>query len=90
VIVHGEVNGNIRAKNAVELHAPARVKGDVETPSFSLERGVVFQGQTSMPAVEKGTAAARPSSAGQRNGERHGAAAPPAHPGQGGETAVRD
>jgi cytoskeletal protein CcmA (bactofilin family) len=53
VIVHGEVNGNIRAKNAVELHAPARVRGDVETPSFSLERGVVFQGQTTMPSAEK-------------------------------------
>jgi cytoskeletal protein CcmA (bactofilin family) len=57
VIVHGEVNGNIKAKNAVELHAPARVRGDVETPSFSLEKGVVFQGQTTMPA-DKG--AARP------------------------------
>ena len=90
VIVHGEVNGNIRAKNAVELHAPARVKGDVETPSFSLERGVVFQGQSSMPAVEKGTAAARPASPAQRNGERQGAAAPSAQPVQGGETAVRD
>jgi cytoskeletal protein CcmA (bactofilin family) len=53
VIVHGEVNGNIRAKNAVELHAPARVRGDVETPSFSLEKGVVFQGQTTMPSGEK-------------------------------------
>jgi cytoskeletal protein CcmA (bactofilin family) len=55
VIVHGEVNGNIRAKDAVELHAPARVRGDVETPSFSLEKGVVFEGQTKMPA-EKGAA----------------------------------
>ncbi len=59
VIVHGEVTGNIRAKNAVELHAPARVKGDVETPSFSLEKGVVFQGQTTMPAGEKVQAPAR-------------------------------
>ena len=90
VIVHGEVNGNIRAKNAVELHAPARVKGDVETPSFSLERGVVFQGQSSMPAVEKTTTAARPASPAQRNGERHGAAGPSAQPVQGGEPAVRD
>jgi cytoskeletal protein CcmA (bactofilin family) len=54
VIVHGEVNGNIRAKDAVELHAPARVRGDVETPSFSLEKGVVFQGQTTMPADKAG------------------------------------
>jgi hypothetical protein len=56
VIVHGEVNGNIRAKDAVELHAPAKVRGDVETPSFSLEKGVVFQGQTTMPAGEKAAA----------------------------------
>lgn len=59
VIVHGEVNGNIRAREAVELRAPARVKGDVETPSFSLEKGVVFQGQTTMPAADKVTAPAR-------------------------------
>ncbi len=59
VIVYGEVNGNIRAKDAVELHAPAKVRGDVETPSFSLEKGVVFQGATSMPAAEKVSAPAR-------------------------------
>jgi cytoskeletal protein CcmA (bactofilin family) len=51
VIIYGEVNGNIRAKIAVELHAPAKVRGDVETPSFSMEKGVVFQGQSSMPAA---------------------------------------
>src|SRR5512146_3590487 len=27
VIVHGEVNGNIRAREAVELRAPAKAKG---------------------------------------------------------------
>jgi cytoskeletal protein CcmA (bactofilin family) len=64
VIVHGEVNGNIRARNAVELHAPARVRGDVETPSFSLERGVVFQGQTTMPSAEKVQSPARATAAG--------------------------
>ena len=63
VIVYGEVNGNIRAKDAVELHAPAKVRGDVETPSFSLEKGVVFQGATSMPAAEKVTAPARAAAA---------------------------
>jgi cytoskeletal protein CcmA (bactofilin family) len=81
VIVHGEVNGNIRAKNAVELHAPARVKGDVETPSLSLERGVVFQGQSTMPA-EKSAAPARAPA--PRNGEpRQGVAPQPANPGHG-------
>jgi cytoskeletal protein CcmA (bactofilin family) len=61
VIVHGEVNGNIHAKNAVELHAPAKVRGDIETPSLSLDRGVVFQGATTMPADKaQGAAAAGP------------------------------
>jgi cytoskeletal protein CcmA (bactofilin family) len=68
VIVHGEVNGNIRAKNGVELHAPAKVRGDVETPSLSLERGVVFQGQTTMPAGEKGQEKSRAAAGAPRNG----------------------
>jgi cytoskeletal protein CcmA (bactofilin family) len=59
VIVHGEVNGNIKATAAVELHAPARLRGDVETPSFSIEKGVVFQGQSTMP-VDRPAGAARP------------------------------
>jgi cytoskeletal protein CcmA (bactofilin family) len=77
VIIHGEVNGNIKAKTAVELYAPARVRGDIETPSFSMEKGVVFQGQSSMPAEATSSAAARPVAASPgRNGEARGAAAP--------------
>ncbi|HYQ80998.1 MAG TPA: polymer-forming cytoskeletal protein, partial [Anaeromyxobacteraceae bacterium] len=30
IIVHGEVVGNIRARSAVELHQPARVRGNIE------------------------------------------------------------
>jgi cytoskeletal protein CcmA (bactofilin family) len=77
VIVHGEVNGNIKAKTAVELHAPARVRGDVETPSFSMEKGVVFQGQSTMPAETAPSPAARPLAAAGRNGDGRGASAPP-------------
>lgn len=48
VIVDGQVNGNIRAKSAVELHPPARVHGNVETPSLSVEKGAVLQGEVKM------------------------------------------
>ena len=48
IIVHGEVNGNIRAKNAIELHHPARVRGNIETPSVMIEKGVLFEGQAKM------------------------------------------
>ncbi|ABC81935.1 bactofilin family protein [Anaeromyxobacter dehalogenans] len=51
VIVHGEVNGDIKAKTSVELHHTARVRGDIETPSLSIEKGVVFQGSTRMPGA---------------------------------------
>lgn len=48
VVVHGQVNGNIRAKTAVELHAPARVLGNVDTPSLSMEKGALLQGEVRM------------------------------------------
>ena len=53
VIVHGELNGNLKAKTAVELHHPARMKGNIETPSLMVEKGVIFEGQTKMDGVEK-------------------------------------
>ena len=48
LIVHGEITGNINATVAVELHKPARVKGDVTTPALVVERGVFFQGNSKM------------------------------------------
>jgi len=48
IIVHGEVNGNIRALHAVELHHPAKMRGNVESPSLMVEKGVVFEGQSKM------------------------------------------
>jgi cytoskeletal protein CcmA (bactofilin family) len=59
IIVHGEVNGNIKARNTVELHHPAKVRGNIETPTLMIEKGVMFEGQTKMEGVEK--PAARPS-----------------------------
>jgi cytoskeletal protein CcmA (bactofilin family) len=48
IIVHGEVNGNVRAKTAVELHHPARMRGNIESPSLMIEKGVLFEGQAKM------------------------------------------
>src|SRR4051812_7075323 len=48
LIVEGNVTGNIRAKRAVELHAPARVKGNIETPSLYVDKGVMFEGNCKM------------------------------------------
>src|SRR5215468_13619 len=49
VIVRGGiVNGNIKAKNAIEIHAPARVVGNLHSPSLFIDRGVEFQGTCRM------------------------------------------
>ncbi len=57
IIVHGEINGNIRAKTTVELHHPAKVRGNIETPVLMIEKGVIFEGQTKMEGLEKAPAA---------------------------------
>jgi cytoskeletal protein CcmA (bactofilin family) len=60
VVVHGEIQGNIRAKSLVELHQPARVHGNLETPSLVIEKGVFFEGQCKMEGIGTGTGAGAP------------------------------
>jgi cytoskeletal protein CcmA (bactofilin family) len=57
IIVHGQIIGNVRAKTCVELHSPARVKGNIETPSLQMDKGVTFDGQTKMEGVERNSTA---------------------------------
>ncbi len=64
VIVHGEVNGNIKAKTAVELRHPARMRGNVESPSLVIEKGVVFQGESRLAGAERAPAKANGAQAG--------------------------
>jgi len=47
-VVFGEVSGNIRASNRIELHTPARVFGDLSAPTVVIDAGVVFDGNCSM------------------------------------------
>lgn len=53
VIVYGEVNGNIRASQSVELRASARIRGNIETPSLTIEKGVLFEGSCKMENLGK-------------------------------------
>jgi cytoskeletal protein CcmA (bactofilin family) len=48
VVVSGEVTGNLRATERIELKRPARVSGDVEAPVVVLEEGVLFEGHCRM------------------------------------------
>jgi cytoskeletal protein CcmA (bactofilin family) len=57
VVIEGTVHGNIHAKRSVEIHTPARVRGNISTPSLSIDKGVVFDGQCQME--QNGAAAAK-------------------------------
>src|SRR3954469_6705838 len=48
VIISGEVTGNVRAKHRVEIHRPAIFRGDILTPSLSVDEGVIFEGSSKM------------------------------------------
>ena len=53
IVRGGELHGNVRAKTAIELFAPGKVVGNLHSPQISIERGVNFQGQCRMDAVEE-------------------------------------
>jgi cytoskeletal protein CcmA (bactofilin family) len=48
IIIEGTVHGNIHAKRSVEIHTPARVRGNISTPSLSIDKGVIFDGNCQM------------------------------------------
>jgi cytoskeletal protein CcmA (bactofilin family) len=66
VIVNGQVEGTIRASALVELHPPARVKGTIEAPALSMEKGVIFEGTTKMEAQSAKPAATAPPTPGTK------------------------
>jgi len=46
--ISGEVIGDVRADKELRIDAGGRLIGDVQTPSLSIERGAVLQGQLTM------------------------------------------
>jgi cytoskeletal protein CcmA (bactofilin family) len=48
LIVSGEVTGSIRANDSVEMKAPARVRAEVQAPQLGIDKGVMFEGTSTM------------------------------------------
>ena len=48
MIVSGEVHGDLVAENRIEIYAPARVIGNIQAPTVTLDEGVVFEGHCQM------------------------------------------
>lgn len=50
--IAGEVHGDLTATERIELYPPARVYGNIRTPSLVVEEGVIFEGMCSMSSVQ--------------------------------------
>jgi len=53
VVIRGKVEGNVTAKEKVELLSPARVLGNINTPRLTVAEGVVFDGDCSMGMAKR-------------------------------------
>jgi cytoskeletal protein CcmA (bactofilin family) len=62
IVRGGVVHGNIRARTAIELHAPGKMIGNLHAPSLFIDRGVEFQGSCRMDPID-GKATTRPATA---------------------------
>jgi cytoskeletal protein CcmA (bactofilin family) len=52
IVVKGKVTGDIAARKQVELRSPAKLTGNITTPSLVIHEGVVFEGHCSMGGTE--------------------------------------
>jgi cytoskeletal protein CcmA (bactofilin family) len=48
LILSGELTGNVEAKTRVELHAPAKLCGNIKTPILVIDEGVMLDGNCTM------------------------------------------
>lgn len=62
VVIRGKVEGNVTAKEKVELAAPARLIGNVDSPRLVVMEGVVFDGDCSMGVAKQTSGGATPTS----------------------------
>jgi len=53
IVIRGKVEGNVTAKEKIELAAPARLFGNVVTPRLVITEGVVLDGDCSMGVAKE-------------------------------------
>jgi len=60
VVLQGELIGNVKAPNCLEIHSTAHLVGNIFTPTLSVEKGGVFEGNSVMESSRKAPRAATP------------------------------
>ncbi len=56
--ISGAVHGNITATTSVKVFSGGEVHGNIETPTISMEEGVIFEGNCTRPGATKPVAEA--------------------------------
>jgi cytoskeletal protein CcmA (bactofilin family) len=46
VVVRGKINGNVTAREKIEIKAKTELFGDIRSPKLAIEEGVTFVGKT--------------------------------------------
>jgi cytoskeletal protein CcmA (bactofilin family) len=52
IIIEGLVRGDISATDAIEIHAPARVYGNLAAPNLEIQKGSLFEGNCRMEGAD--------------------------------------
>ena len=52
VVVQGQVTGDVTARTRLELRAPSKVVGNINTPNLVIQEGAVFEGQCAMGGAD--------------------------------------
>lgn len=60
LIVDGNIQGLVEAKRKIEIHRGSRLVANIIAPSFVIEEGAIFQGQSQMIEEARTTETARP------------------------------
>ncbi len=55
VIIAGSVDGNLQAREKIELHATGRVTGNLAAPAVAIAEGAALEGRINTPAKDQVT-----------------------------------
>jgi cytoskeletal protein CcmA (bactofilin family) len=65
VVLRGKINGNITAKERIEIKAKTELFGDIRAPKLAIEEGVTFVGKTEVNPNKVAPAPAPPTRGGE-------------------------
>jgi cytoskeletal protein CcmA (bactofilin family) len=52
IVIHGDVEGNLEAKERLEICSTGKVKGNIRTPILVIQEGALFIGDCQMGAAK--------------------------------------